>query len=78
MSEAKLYYGKSLEIREALAQETSTVSSYEDLAISYYKIGCLGDRNMMQSAYDTFKILADQCPQMERFSRYRDTIKQYL
>lgn len=82
LNEANIYYHKALKIFEKLAEKTATTESYDDLAISYYKIGMLDEDNpsitLMKKAYDIYKILSENCPLVEKYSRNRDDIKSII
>lgn len=44
LEEVKACCLKGLEIREELASESKTPGAYDELALSYYKLGTLGDK----------------------------------
>ena len=64
-------YEKALEIDKALAEETSTVQSYNDLALSYCKLGLLlSNREYLQKALDIWKKLSERCPDVAMYKKY--------
>ena len=78
---AKRNYERALEISEKLAKETNTVSAYDDLALSYYKVGTLDgniDKEYLIKAYKIWEILTRSCPSMPSFAQRRDGVKRLL
>ena len=78
---AKRHYEQALEIREKLARETKMVSAYDDLAVSYYKMGTLAgniDRAYLTKAYKIWESLAQSCPSMPGFAQRREIVKHLL
>ena len=76
------YYKKSLDIAEQLVKETDRVQSYDDLAVSFYKMAIVTNGDEQQRyfrlAYDIYCRLADACPDVQRYAKNRDSIKQCL
>ena len=78
---AKRHYEQDLEISEKLARETKTVSAYDDLAVSYYKVGTLDgriDKEYLTKAFKIWDNLAQSCPSMPGFAQRRDYVKRLL
>ncbi len=77
---AKGYYEQDLEISRAIADETRTVSAYDDLAVSYYKLGVIGnyDTSYLQKAHDIWSQLSMQCPSDPELKRRCDIVQNIL
>ena len=72
-SSASAWCKKALEIRDRVAEITHTPLSYDDLAVSYYKVGVLNwDINYLTDALSIWRILAESCPDI---LRYQENIK---
>ena len=85
MKEAGEYYVKALKIREELAEETGTVTSYRDLTFSLYALSTveaalLGKQSAaekMKKAVKIAEILADTL-QTEQADRELSFLRDYL
>ena len=77
------YYEKALEISLKLAEETKTVKSYDDLAVSYYKLGSIDDSPSRGRAYflkalEIWEALAKSHPDVSTYKNRRDIVKERL
>ena len=78
---AEGFYRKGLALREQLAEETRTVEAYNDMAFSCYTLAIIRkpyDRSLLEKAMHINATLAAQCPQVTRYSKNRDVLKQML
>ena len=78
---AEGFYRKSLALREQLAEETRTVEAYNDMAFSCYTLAIIRkpyDQSLLEKALHINATLAAQCPQVTRYSKNRDAIRQML
>ena len=61
--EAGIWYKKSLYIAKKISEGSITIESYDDLALSNYKLGFyLSDRNMLEQALSIWQQLAKISP----------------
>ena len=78
LSGAKVYYEKGLEISVALADKTGTAESYDDLALSYYKLAFLdatAKKEYLKKAVEIYEMLVRSCPNVARYRQNLDIIK---
>ena len=66
-------------IRKFLAEETNTVESYDDLAVSYYNMGIvLRERSYLNEALNIWTQLAEQFPDNPIFQQRKETVIEAL
>lgn len=78
---AEGFYRKGLALREQLAEETRTVEAYNDMAFFCYTLAIIRkpyDQSLLEKALHINATLAAQCPQVTRYSKNRDAIRQML
>ena len=82
LSKALSRYEASLEFRQQLAEETRTIESEDDLAVSHYKMGNVTRGAERQSHYrEAYRIwddLARRYPENPVYAQRRDIVKKYL
>ena len=82
LSEALSRYEASLELAKQLAEETRTIESEDDLAVSHCKMGNVTRGAERQSHYrEAYRIwddLARRYPENPEYARRRDMVKKYL
>lgn len=83
LADARDYYEQSLKLSQAIAEETGTVGSYDDYAVSLYKIAWVYEapekkQACLQKAYEIWKDLAEAYPDVPSFAQRRDIVKEYL
>ena len=80
LSTAREYFEKSLAIDKQLAEETKSVESFDNLAIAYYNLGQTVKNSLpyLQKALNIWTELAQQYPQVVRFSKRRDMVRAAL
>lgn len=69
---AQAYYRKELEIAMALAEETRTVASVDDLAVAHFRLAlvCPGEAVAhLQEAARLWDLLCDACPEVAEYRR---------
>lgn len=72
LSEAKWWHHRSLNMRRSVADTEKSMESFQNLAIGYYNMGLLGERQYMQEAYNLWEGLAKRFPEDSRFPQFRD------
>ena len=78
LKQALELYQKGLDFSEALARQLNTVSAYDDLAVSYYKMGsCLPEGYVERRRYLVkFMELSEQLFRQTHNERYRKFVEQ--
>ena len=79
LNEAEEWYRKSLALREGLTKEVQTNKSYDDLAVSCYRIGKLtANQAMLEQALVIWEKLAEFFPENPKYRRFADIVKKVL
>ncbi len=79
---AKGYCEQSLALCLALAEEMRSAESVDDLAVSHYKLAfcCQGEERTrhLREALRLWNMLCEHCPQVPRYRRNRDIVREAL
>lgn len=79
LSDAEKWYRKCLAINAALAEEVQTFKSYDDLAVSCYRIGKLtANQAMLEQALGIWEKLVEFFPENPKYRRFADIVKKVL